>query len=353
MGSGTEEDRLMLDYLLGRLTEEERIRLEEGYFQDDALLTRLEFLEDRLIDEYVNQELSPQDRADYESRFMASPRRLEKARLVQGLRLVALSAGHRSRAAPFWAFLRRPYFKAFVLAFASIMLVCGWWVALVSRSELARVRTSLERQLADSKARQQQLEQSQSARGAAPGVGAEPVIAFVLFPGLSRGAPGAGRLRIPQTDVLVRFQLKLPDGAPGPPYLVSLRTADGDVIWSERVVSSTGGELTIGIEGSVLSEGDFLFVVESSGSPGPTTDFIVPGEFAKAVGLLPDSTLPIRYFSFALTGIHYSPAMESRCAVGPRKIIRRGTHETAPRSAARTLRPGRCDWTTERDRKRN
>jgi hypothetical protein len=268
MSFETENDRLMLDYLLGRVTEEARIRLEEGYFRDDALMARLEFLEDRLIDEYVNEELSPADRADYESRFMASPRRLEKARLSRGLRLAALRAERKPRAAALWDFLRRPYFRAFVLVSASILLVCGWWVALQSRSELARVRQSLGGQLAASRARQQQLEKSQSAQGTAPGARAEPVLAFVLSPGLSRGTPGAGRLRIPRTDVLVRFQLKLPDGVPGPPYLVSLRTADGDVVWSEEVARSTGSTLTIGIASSVLSEGDFLFVVESARAPG-------------------------------------------------------------------------------------
>src|ERR1019366_5685924 len=181
MSFETEDDRLMLDYLLGRVTEEARIRLEEGYFRDDALMARLEFLEDRLIDEYVNEELSPADRADYESRFMASPRRLEKARLSRGLRLAALRAERKTRAAALWDFLRRPYFRAFALVSASILLVCGWWVALESRSELERVRESLGRQLAASRARQQQLEKSQSAQGAAP---AETVVAFVLSPGL-------------------------------------------------------------------------------------------------------------------------------------------------------------------------
>jgi hypothetical protein len=268
MSFETQQDRLILDYLLGRLTEEEKIRLEEGYFQDHTLMARLEFLEDRLIDEYVNEELGSEDRADYERHFMASPRRLEKARLSRGLRLAALGAERKQEAALFWDFLRRPYFRAFVLVSASILLVCGWWVALESRSELVRVRESLERQLADSRSRQQQLEKSQSAQGAAPGAPAPAVIAFVLTPGLSRGTPGAGRLRIPRTDVLVRFQLKLPDGVPGPPYLVSLRTADGDVIWSEEVSRSTGSALTISVAGSILSEGDFLFVVESNRASG-------------------------------------------------------------------------------------
>jgi hypothetical protein len=268
MSFETEDDRLMLDYLLGRVTEEARIRLEEGYFQDDALMTRLEFLEDRLIDEYVGEELSPGDRADYESRFMASPRRLEKARLSRGLRLAAIQEERKSGVASFWDFLRRPYFRAFVLVSASIVLVCGWWVALQSRSELARVRDTLEKQLADSRTRQEQLKKLQSAQGAVPGARPEPVIAFVLYPGLSRGTPGAERLSLPRTDVLVRFQLKLPDGVPGPPYLVSLRTADGDVIWSAEVVRSAGRDLTLSIASSVLPEGDFLFVVDSSGASG-------------------------------------------------------------------------------------
>jgi len=248
MGFGTEQDRLMLDYLLGRLTVEDRLRVEEAYFLDDASMARLEFLEDRLIDEYVNRELSPRDRADYESHFLASPRRLEKARLSQALRLAALRDKHRSARTSFWEFLLRPGFRTLALASASILLVCGWWIAIQSRSELARVREAL--------ARQQRQPEPAPAR---------PVAAFLLYPGLSRGTAATGRLSIPRTTGLqVRFQLELPEAAPPPPYVVSLRTEDGNVLWSGQLDQSTAGTVTAAIDGALLAEGDYLFVLETA-----------------------------------------------------------------------------------------
>jgi len=71
-------------YLLGRVSPEEKVRLDEQYFSDDAEFEELEVAEDELIDQYVKNELSGSDKGEFE-KLLASPRiseRVEIARLL-------------------------------------------------------------------------------------------------------------------------------------------------------------------------------------------------------------------------------------------------------------------------------
>lgn len=71
-------------YLLGTLSEEEKIRLEEEFFLEHAEFEQLEIAEDELIDRYVRTELSPEETRQFE-KLLISPRlsqRVEIARLL-------------------------------------------------------------------------------------------------------------------------------------------------------------------------------------------------------------------------------------------------------------------------------
>ena len=71
-------------YLLGTLSEDEKTRLEEEFFLEDAEFEQLEIAEDELIDRYVRTELSPEETRQFE-KLLISPRlsqRVEIARLL-------------------------------------------------------------------------------------------------------------------------------------------------------------------------------------------------------------------------------------------------------------------------------
>jgi len=70
-------------YLLGSLSEDERNRLEENFFADDAKFEELEVLEDELIDDYVAGELSPDERRQFESKLKQSPRLVERVHFAR------------------------------------------------------------------------------------------------------------------------------------------------------------------------------------------------------------------------------------------------------------------------------
>jgi hypothetical protein len=81
-------DQLLVQYLLGLLSEEEAERLDEQSIADDDVAERLRVVEHDLIDAYVGGTLDASTRAQFERVYLASPRRREKVRFAESLRQV-------------------------------------------------------------------------------------------------------------------------------------------------------------------------------------------------------------------------------------------------------------------------
>jgi len=82
------EDSLVR-YLLGDLTEEEQVEIEERAFQDQRCRRSIEAAESDLIDAYVRGELSERERRQFEGRFFASAERRRKVEFAKALARVA------------------------------------------------------------------------------------------------------------------------------------------------------------------------------------------------------------------------------------------------------------------------
>jgi hypothetical protein len=95
----TSGDGSLRNYLLGRLSEEEATALEERFFSEEAAFDELLLAEDDLIDDYLDEQLSVDDRRGFEERMQERPelvRRLEARRvLTRALRRRAASTGRR------------------------------------------------------------------------------------------------------------------------------------------------------------------------------------------------------------------------------------------------------------------
>ncbi len=63
------DERLLTQYLLGELPDDERLRLEEEYLADPELFARLLAAEDDLIDAYARGTLPVEARAPFEARY--------------------------------------------------------------------------------------------------------------------------------------------------------------------------------------------------------------------------------------------------------------------------------------------
>ncbi|HEX6188963.1 MAG TPA: hypothetical protein VFZ40_12870 [Pyrinomonadaceae bacterium] len=77
MKSGVEQQEIRA-YLLGQLSSERQSQFEELLLTDDDVFQELEIVEDELVDGYLREELTPADRAGFESHFMAAPEHREK-----------------------------------------------------------------------------------------------------------------------------------------------------------------------------------------------------------------------------------------------------------------------------------
>ncbi len=75
------------DYLLRRLPETRRARLEEAYFRDDAVLEQVEQAEDELVSDYVLGRLTVSDRRRFEESLLDSPYYRERVETTTRMRL--------------------------------------------------------------------------------------------------------------------------------------------------------------------------------------------------------------------------------------------------------------------------
>src|SRR5215831_2238364 len=85
MRSERVDEILLTNYLLGKLSEEEGVHVEDRAFADAAYLGELEAAEADLIDAYVRGDLTQSDRREFERRFLASPGRRGKVEFAVAL----------------------------------------------------------------------------------------------------------------------------------------------------------------------------------------------------------------------------------------------------------------------------
>jgi anti-sigma factor RsiW len=82
-------EELIVQYLLGSLSEEETERLDELCFVDDEFAERLSAVENDLVDTYVRGELSSRNLKRFDSHYLASPRRREKVKIARAFQIHA------------------------------------------------------------------------------------------------------------------------------------------------------------------------------------------------------------------------------------------------------------------------
>jgi len=78
-------ENLIARYLLGELSEEQQIEIEDRAFADQEYLAGITAVENDLIDEYVRHELSESDRRRFEERFLASAARRKRVEFAKAL----------------------------------------------------------------------------------------------------------------------------------------------------------------------------------------------------------------------------------------------------------------------------
>jgi hypothetical protein len=298
MAADLNNEELIAGYLLGELSEEQQVEIEDRAFADKEYLASITAVENDLIDEYVRQELSETDRRKFESGFLASAERRKRVEFAKALsRMSAVpekTVVHQpvswSWRESLYAFISglNPAARFALLAAMLLLLVGSAWLlteTLRLRRQLTQLqaenqsRQSLEQQIEAERKRneelnarlnqeKQQREQSDeslrqlSETADQTNPPPRPVIAsLTLLPGLSRGGGDKPSLVMPADARLVRLNIGIDPEEQYKTFAVELRTAAGRQVWTKENLGarSRGKVRAIGLTlpASVLKTGEY------------------------------------------------------------------------------------------------
>lgn len=314
MNADLNSEELIARYLLGELTEEQQIAIEDRAFADKEYLATITAVENDLIDEYVRHELSDRERRQFESRFLASAERRKRVEFAKALAEVA---GPIKNVVPqpaswswrdsLYAFLNglNPAARIATVAAMLLLLVGGAWLLIQTwrlRGQLTQLQADSQSQQNEQQALQRQIETerrrneelnaqltqekqqreqsdeslrqlSENATDPAP----RPIIAsLTLLPGLSRGGGEKASLVVPADARLVRLQIGIDPEEPYKTFVVDLSTTGGRRVWTrENLPARKRGKsraVVLTIPAPVLKSGDYELRLSGVKEGGGTED---------------------------------------------------------------------------------
>jgi hypothetical protein len=221
------DSSILRSYLLGRLEEDVRERVERQLFSDDGIFwERLCIEEDELVDEYAAGSLDDETRRAFERHFLCTAERRGKLAFVRALRAHLERQTHRENDLSSW--LRRP------------VLVPAWSLAAAA-ALLALIPAGMF---------------SLSGRDAR-----EDTVTASVRPGLVRSAGGAvDRVRLTSGCRLLQLRLD-PGRSEYPEYQATLYEVEGQELWSQSrlTTAKTDGRATatMTVPCELVPEGDY------------------------------------------------------------------------------------------------
>jgi anti-sigma factor RsiW len=280
------DEQQIVRFLLGELPEDERQGVEGRLFQDDSFYSHILAIQEELADDYVQGDLTADQRKQFENHFLKSPRRKERVdfaaafagALAQNDHAPSVFPAAASSDAKWWS-----SFTAFVPklvpmaagALALILLVTASSLYLQNRRLKNDVRQAqsdrdsvirrsqsdgqtldgkvdqLQREIANLRAqggdlegkvqeKQKELEALQrSSRVTRVQPSTVALANFILSPGLKRGEDEPEKIIIAPDAKLVQLQLVLQREEKYKTYIAEIRTARGNLISSKSGLTVT------------------------------------------------------------------------------------------------------------------
>lgn len=274
----TFDDKQIVGFLLGQLAEDKRTRLEDRMFADDGFYEQVLAIQEELADDYVLENLTSDQRINFERNFLRSPHRRERVAFAAAFtRAVASQTSSQSNAAfePRVSSWRSLFGLANTLQWATVaamlvLFIGAAWMYFQNRAlsrniELAKSekqeilnnaqkrdeageseRQKLKGEIAGLQTQSEQLQTTieqrdrelQAAKRASEPTGSSIVTSiatFTLSPGLTRGSDEPEKVMISGKTRVIQLQLALskPENFKG--YLAEVRTARGNLVFSKSL----------------------------------------------------------------------------------------------------------------------
>jgi hypothetical protein len=314
MKDRADNEKLLIRYLLGSLPEEQQMQVEGGFLSDDQSYERLLALENELFYDYAQNKLAPDEREQFEKRFLSSEQNRKRAMIASALaRKMSESASIETderciadrEPQRFWQSLKS-FFVAQgaatkvslaalgILSFALIWLVIGvvrlrnefnqFRAQRAVQADRLRQQAQQGRALADELSLKLEREAGQNAmlrqelskmHAQSRGQVESPpsVISLVLTSSIVRDqASGMKRLYLPQAARLLKLLLKLKGEVEYKSYQAILLTAEGAERWSQDMLQAqrtgSGRFIELWLQTKTLAPGDYELRLKGYASDG-------------------------------------------------------------------------------------
>lgn len=260
----TGEDKRLTDYLLGNLPEPDEMRLEEEYLNNSDFQDRLLIIEDELVDAYLQEELSADERKQFEAGFLASPRGRRKLELSKSLML--LSSAQKPTSGPKLSLFFSMRW-AFAVAALLLLFVVGWAIRQEIWQHPATERAGAKPNETNHEA--PAMSAPQVNKTPTPTEGPlehpqTPVIASIILRPLARNIEQSPQMKIPQGALHVKIQLDL-EADNHKSYKAALLDGADDVKWSERNLKSqptaSGHAVVLQLPAAVFKKGQYTLLL--------------------------------------------------------------------------------------------
>jgi anti-sigma factor RsiW len=231
-----ELEQALVDYLLGRLAEDERQRLEERLFDDDALDERLVATGDELIHLYLRGELAVADRPRFETYFLADDDHRERLHFMRQL----LKTLERRAVPP------RRGSVPLSLAVAAVVVAVGARLFATRGGDKPPPKTSAN-------TGRPRAMPNVVASAASVAVAKEDPIVFIR---LRVASAAAVRVHVSDKTRTLRLHVDVDEGTPS--FDAVLRAADGREVWRGEDLSCPAGRpLVVDVPASLLASGSY------------------------------------------------------------------------------------------------
>lgn len=278
-----EVESRMTRYLLGELSPEEMLQVENEYFRDEECFESIQALEDQLLRDFVRDEMDGNLRRRFEARYRSSPELLEKIEFARAvLSGLNVLAGERRgvMAAPTkqgWLSLREFFrfrLSVFQYATASLALfgIALGYVEWARSTRLELAIAQLQQEKSSLAQQKSSLDRALSERPKVP-----PLVAsFILAPGMSRDQGGANVLFVPSGLGEVRLKLPLPQSIKYSGYRLVLQKSPSVQVSSEDLPSDalvdSGKALMFRVPSVSLRPGQYVLFVKGRSERGEYED---------------------------------------------------------------------------------